>query len=285
LIAKDVAAGPPTASPAIVDLELQLLLEAVHRAVGYDFREYSPALVRRRVAERVRAEGVASISGLQEAVLHRHEPMERLIDALTATPSAPFAEPELFAMLREHVIPRLRTFPFVRVWVAGCGAGDDAYALAVLFKEAELAHRVRIYATDASESTVERARQGRVVAADLAAIEHRYAQAGGARRFGDYVVRENNELVYPSSLRDQIVFAQHNLAMDRSFNEFHLIVMHHVITHFNRTLAYRVHQLVFESLVRLGILVLGSRESLRYTPHQRAYAPLPDCDGCYRRIR
>jgi chemotaxis protein methyltransferase CheR len=285
LIVKDLTAAPAAVSPAVADLELQLLLEAVHRSSGYEFREYAPALVRRRVAERVRAENVATISGLQEAVLHGREPMERLIESLTATPSAPFSEPDLFATLREHVVPRLRTFPFVRVWVAGCGAGDDAYALAALFHEADFSHRVRIYATDSAETVVERARAGRLSKGDLAGAEQRYAQSGGMRRFAEYVEHDDNELVYLRALRDRIVFAQHNLAMDRSFNEFHLILVHHVITHFNRTMAYRVHQLLFESLVRLGILVLGSRESLRYTPHQRAYAPLPDTDGCYRRLR
>lgn len=285
MIVKDEAGAPAVVAPAIADLELQLLLEAVHRASGYDFREYAPALVRRRVGERVRAENVDTISGLQERVLHGRGAMERLIDALTAVPSSPFAAPDLFALLREQIVPRLRTFPFVRVWVAGCGAGDDAYALAILFKEADFAHRVRIYATDAVEGTVDRARSGRTPSAELPVYEQRYAQAGGKRSFADYVESDGGEFVYSRSLRDQIVFAQHNLAMDRSFNEFHLILLHHVLAQFNRTLGYRIHQVVFESLVRLGILALGGRETLRYTPHQRAYEPLAGTEGCYRRVR
>lgn len=279
----DAPAGAPAA--ATTDLELQLLLDAVYRAAGYDFRDYAPALLKRRIADRVRGEDVATISGLQEALLHRRGAMERFVDAVTALPGAPFAEPPFFAEARSRVLARLRTFPFVRVWVAGCGAGDDAYALAILFQEAEIAHRVRIYATDAGERAVERARAGKLAARDLDACEERYAAAGGARRFGDYLDAAGDEFAYRPEMRTKIVFAQHNLAMDGSFNEFHLIVVRHVLAQFNRTLAYRAHQVIFESLVRLGILGLGSRDALRSSPHQRAYEPLGDGDAFFRRVR
>jgi chemotaxis protein methyltransferase CheR len=279
----DAPPGPPPAPTA--DLELQLLLDAVYRAAGYDFREYAPAVLKRRVADRVRAEEVATISGLQEAVLHRSGAMERFVDAVTAVPSAPFAEPPFFAEARSRVLARLRTFPFVRVWVAGCGAGDDAYALAILFQEAEIAHRVRIYATDAGERAVDRARAGKLAARELDASEERYAASGGARRFGDYVDAAGSDVAYCPELRAKIVFAQHNLAMDGSFNEFHLIVVRHVLGQFNRTLAYRAHQVIFESLVRLGILGVGGRDALRSSPHQRAYEPLGDGDAFFRRVR
>lgn len=278
---------PIVASPATTDLELQLLLEAVHHVSGFDFREYAPALVKRRVADRLRAENAATISGLQELVLHRPNAMERFVDAMSFNPSAPFADPDYFADVRALVLPRLRTFPFVRVWVAGCGAGDDAYALAILFKEAALDHRVRIYATDATEAAIERARAGRLPAEDLEDVQRRYAASGGTGKFSDYVAPDGTQLMYDPALRQNIVFAQHNLAMDGSFNEFHLIVMRHVLTHFNRTLVYRAHQVTFESLVRLGILGLGGHESLRYSPHRRAYELLRDTRSelFYRRVR
>ena len=278
-------AAPPIAPTAATDLELQLLLEAMHRVAGFDFREYAPALLKRRIADRVRGEGVATISGLQEQILHRTGAMERLVDALTFSPSSPFSEPQFFGDLRARVLSRLRTFPFVRVWVAGCGAGDDAYALAILFKEADVGHRVRIYATDAAEPAIERARAGTLPAVELEEYELRYSAAGGTRRFGDYLEPRGTVLAYVPNLRSNIVFAQHNLAMDGSFNEFHLIVVRHALGHFNRTLAYRAHQVIFESLVRLGILGLGGRETLRYAPHQRAYEPLDGTETFYRRVR
>jgi chemotaxis protein methyltransferase CheR len=273
------------ASNAAADLELQLLLEAVHRVAGYDFREYAPALLKRRVADRIRAENVATISGLQEQVLHRTGAMERFVDAITYSPSTPFGEPAFFSDLRTHVLARLRTFPFVRVWVAGCGNGDDAYSLAILFKEAEVAHRVRIYATSAAEAAIERARDGKLPAVDLEEFEQRYAAAGGTRRFSDYVDAEGAHLSYRPSIRENILFAQHTLAMDGSFNEFHLIVVRHKFAQFNRTLSYRAHQVVFESLVRLGILGLGGHDSLRYAPHQRAYQQIDGTERFFRRVR
>jgi chemotaxis protein methyltransferase CheR len=273
------------ASTATTDLELQLLLEAVHRVSGYDFREYAPALIKRRVADRMRSEDAATVSGLQERLLHQPGAMERFVDAVTHSPSSPFADPTFFSELRENVLPRLRTFPFVRVWIVGCGAGDDAYALAILFKEAAVAHRVRIYATDAVDAAVERARIGNVAPRDMDEFQTRYAAAGGTRFFEDYVEKSGSDLAYRASLRENIVFAQHNIAVDGSFNEFHLVVMRHVLSQFNRSLAYRAHKVAYESLIRLGILGLGERETLRYSPHQRAFQPLADTERFYRRVR
>jgi len=286
LIAEDrpqTANGPP--SPAVTDLEIQLLLEALQRLSGHDFREYAPAMLRRRVLERVRAEGATTISGLQERVLHETGALERLVDALTLNPSAPFADPAFFSDFMTHVLPRLRTFPFVRVWVAGCGAGDDAYALTILCKEANFLDRIRIYATDASESAMERARAGHIARGDLEEIQLRYARSGGAGRFEKYVDAAGPQLRYADALRANIVFAQHNLATDGSFNEFHLVIVRHVLAKFNRVLVYHAHQVVYESLTRLGFLALGAKESLRFTPHQKAYDAVPQTLDFYRRIR
>jgi chemotaxis protein methyltransferase CheR len=285
LIAEDRPQANGTASPAVTDLELSLLLEAVQRVSGHDFREYAPATLRRRVLERVRSEGVATISGLQERVLHQDGSMERFIDALTFNPSTPFGDPAFFLDFMTHVLPRLRTFPHVRVWIAGCGAGDDAYGLAALCMEAGFFERVRIYATDASESAMERARTGSLTRADLEEIQLRYARSGGNGRFERYVEGDESGLRYAQALRSRIVFAQHNLATDGSFNEFHLIVVRHTLGKYNRVLVYHAHQVVYESLVRLGFLALGAKESLRFTPHQKAYEPLPQAPEFYRRIR
>jgi chemotaxis protein methyltransferase CheR len=284
LIAEDRPPVTP-ASPAVTDLELQLLLEAVQRISGHNFREYAPAMLRRRVLERVRSEGVSTISGLQERVLHEAGSMERFIDAVTFNTSAPFADPAFFADFLAHVLPRLRTFPYVRIWLAGCGAGDDAYALAILCKEANFLDRVRIYATDASELAIERARAGVVTRVDLEEYQSRYARSGGTARFEMYLEPNGGQLRYAESLRTNIVFAQHNLATDGSFNEFHLVVARHTLAKYNRVLVYHAHQVVYESLVRLGFLALGAKESLRFTPHQKAYDAVPQTQDYYRRIR
>jgi chemotaxis protein methyltransferase CheR len=255
----------------------------VYRVSGFDFREYAPATVKRRVADRVRAEGVATISGLQERVLHDAPALRRFIDGLTHNVSSPFREPAFFTAFRERVLPRLRTFPHARIWVIG--SGDDAYSLAILLREAEFYHRTRIYATDAGETAIERAKAGVFPSELLDEYGRRYAEAGGARHFSDYVDVDGAVAAFKPGLREQIVFAQHNLAGDASFNAFHLVVARNVIVHFNRTLAYRAHQVVFDSLVRLGHLGLSSKETLRYTPHQHAYEELPDTERFYRRLR
>ncbi len=275
--------GGTGASPAVTDLELHLLLEAVYRVSGFDFREYAPATVKRRVAERVRAEGLATISGLLERVLHEPLAMSRFVDALTHNASSPFREPLFFQSFRERVLPRLRTFPHVRIWVIG--SGDDAYSLAMLLREAEFYHRTRIYATDASEAALDRAKAGTFPAELLDEYSARYAEAGGARHFSDYVDVSGTQASFKPGLREQIVFAQHNLACDSSFNEFHLVVARGVVTHFNRTLSYRAHQVIYESLIRLGYLGVSSKETLRYTPHQRAYEELEATERFYRRLR
>jgi chemotaxis protein methyltransferase CheR len=285
VIAERSSAGEstPPAPPGVAELELHLLLEAVYRVSGFDFREYAPATIKRRVTERVRAEGLGTISGLLERVLHDPPAMGRFVDAITHNPGSPFREPQFFTAFRERVLPRLRTFPHVRIWVIG--SGEDAYSLAILLREAEFYHRTRIYATDASEAAIDRAKSGAFPAELLDEYSERYVEAGGARRFSDYVDVVGDSAVFKPGLREQIVLAQHNLASDGSFNEFHLIVARNVITHFNRTLAYRAHQVVYESLVRLGYLGVSSKETLRYTPHQHAYEELEPTERFYRRLR
>jgi chemotaxis protein methyltransferase CheR len=285
LIAEDRPRAMNGTPPAVTDLELQLLLEAVQRVSGHDFREYAPATLRRRVLERVRSEGATTISGLQERVLHEPGSMERFVDALTYNPSAPFADPAFFTEFLTHILPRLRTFPHVRVWIAGCGAGDDAYAIAALCKEADFLERIRIYATDASELATERARAGIIPRSDLEEVQLRYSRSGGTGRVEKYLEPDGQQLRYAENLRSHIVFAQHNLATDGSFNEFHLILVRHVLAKFNRVLVYHAHQVIYESLVRLGFVALGAKESLRFTPHQKAYDAVPQTLDFYRRIR
>ena len=287
MIAPDRPATGTAAAPsaAVTDMELHLLLEAVQRISGHDFREYAPAMLRRRVLERVRAEGAATISGLQESLLHTEGSMERFVDAVTFNPSVPFADPAFFAEFMTDVLPRLRTFPHVRIWVAGCGAADDAYALAILCREAMFDDRVRIYATDATETAIERARAGAVAPAAIEEIQLRYEAAGGTERFSDYLEPAGDGLRYRPSLQQNIVFAQHNLATDASFNEFHLVVARSGFSKFNRTLSYHAHQVMYESLVRLGFLGLAAKETLRFTPHQKAFDAVPGTTDFYRRIR
>jgi chemotaxis protein methyltransferase CheR len=275
--------APFATTPGIADLELHLLLEAVYRVSGFDFREYAPATLKRRISERVRAEGASTVAGLIERVLHEPPAMGRFLEALTHNASSPFREPQFFTAFRDRILPRLRTVPHVRIWVIG--SGEDAYSLAILLREAEFYHRTRIYATDASDAAVDRSKGCAFPADLLDEYSERYVAAGGARHFSDYVDVVGDRAVFKAGLRDQIVLAQHNLVTDGSFNEFHLVVARNVVTHFNRTLAYRAHQVIYESLIRLGFLGLSAKESLRFTPHQRAYEEIAETERFYKRLR
>ena len=273
------------ATPSVADIELQLLLEAVYRYSGYDFRDYTPSFVKRRVSERVRAEGVRTISGLQEAVLHDSGILDRFIYALSVGPSDMFAEPAFFGEIRQVVIPMLRTFPFVRIWVMGCGTGEELYSLAIVLEEEQLYRRCRIYATDVSSSAIAQAKTGQFPADAFEGALRRYRVAGGNSSLEDYVNLEGESATLKPSLRQNVVFSTHNLTSDGSFNEFNLIVARNVFSQFNRTLASRAHHVAFESLARSGYLGLGAKENIRYAPHQRCYERVAGTDQIYRRIR
>jgi chemotaxis protein methyltransferase CheR len=264
-------------------LELELLLEAIHRRYGYDFRGYAQASLRRRLWRRADLEGLRSLSGLQERILHDPRCMERLLADLSINVTAMFRDPSCHAALRERVLPQLRTHPFIRVWVAGCSTGEEVVTLAIILHESGLLERSRIYATDIDADVLSRARQGAFPLDRLRDYTANYHEAGGEADFSSYyTVRSDRAVFDPMLLRD-VVFAQHNLATDRSFNEFHLVVCRNVLIYFGRALQDRVLTLFDESVVRRGVLVLGRKETLRGTAVEERYEPLCEAERIYRR--
>ncbi len=270
--------------PELDRLELELLLEAIHRRYGFDFREYAPASLKRRVWRRIRAEGLESVSGLQEAVLHHPEVMERLLLDLSINVTAMFRDPSFYAAFRQKVVPLLKTWPFLRVWNAGCSTGEETYSLAILMQEEGVYERARIYATDINESVLDRARAGVFPLDKMQEYTQNYQRAGGTRAFSEYYVAAYDGARFGRSLVDNVVFAQHNLASDRSFNEFHTIVCRNVMIYFDRALQDRVHQLFYDSLAMFGVLVLGHKESIRFTRFADRYEELDAAERIYRKI-
>jgi chemotaxis protein methyltransferase CheR len=258
---RDTAADEAAATN-LEDVELDVFLEAVARVYGYDFRNYARASLRRRLWRRVTAEGRSSITGLLETVLHDPAAMERLRVDLSVTVTSMFRDPPFFLALRNEVLPQLRTYPFVRVWVAGCASGEEVYSLAILLREEGLTDRVRIYATDVSEEVLDQAREGVLPLDRMRDYSSSYLEAGGRESLSRYYEVEGRWARLDPSLRDGVVFARHNLVTDGTFNEFHLILCRNVLIYFDRTLQDRVHRLFDESLVPLGMLALGARESL-----------------------
>jgi chemotaxis protein methyltransferase CheR len=266
-------------------LELQLLLEGVYRHYGFDFREYAPASLKRRVWRRVHAEHLASISGLLEKVLHDPQCMERLLLDLSINVTAMFRDPTFYVSFREKVAPLLHTYPFTRVWVAGCSTGEEVYSLAILLGEEGLYDRTRIYATDINEVVLDRAKAGVFPLDRMQDYTENYIRAGGKRSFSEYYLAKYEGALFDRALTDNVVWAQHNLVQDRTFNEFNVILCRNVMIYFDRSLQNRVHRLFYESLERFGILCLGSKESIRFTEFEDRYEELDPHEKLFRRIR
>jgi chemotaxis protein methyltransferase CheR len=267
------------------EIELELLLEGIYRRYGFDFREYAPASLRRRVRRRMQGEHVGSISALQELVLHDPAVMERLLLDLSINVTAMFRDPSFFLSLRENVVPLLRTYPFARIWVAGCSSGEEVYSLAILLDEEGLAERVRIYATDINEAVLEQARLGVFPLDKMREYTQNYIRAGGTQAFSEYYVARYDGAQFSRSLVENVVFAQHNLASDAAFNEFHVIVCRNVMIYFDKSLQEHVHRLFHESLARLGVLALGQKETIRFSPHEESYEVLDADEKLYRKVR
>jgi chemotaxis protein methyltransferase CheR len=265
-------------------IEIQVLLEQLFRCYGYDFREYSRASLRRRVWNVVRSEGLPTISALTEKVVHDADCLERLLLGLSVNVSSMFRDPAFFLALREQVVPLLRTYPFIRVWNAGCSTGEEAYSVAILLHEEGLYSRSRIYATDMNASVLKRARDGIFSLGSMREYTHNYLKSGGTSSFSEYYTAGHGNAVFHPSLKENVVFSQHNLVTDGSFNEFHLILCRNVMIYFTSPLQDRVHKLLYESLVVFGILGLGAKESLEFTPHQPHYMRLESGQKLYRRV-
>jgi chemotaxis protein methyltransferase CheR len=273
----------PPARGDLEGIELSLLLEGVFRQYGFDFREYAAASLRRRVWRRVHAEGLQTISALQDRLLHDPACMERLLLDLSINVTSMFRDPTFYIAFREKVVPLLRTYPFTRIWVAGCSTGEEVYSLAILLQEGAVYDRTRIYATDINESVLERARSGVFPLDKMREYTQNYIKAGGSRAFSEYYVAKYDGAQFQRSLIENVVFAQHNLVSDRSFNEFNVIVCRNVMIYFDRTLQNRVHGLFYDSLATFGVLGLGHKESISFSPHESGYEELDPAEKLYRK--
>lgn len=271
-----------TRSAELETLEVELLLEGVRRQYGFDLRNHSRPLLLRRLRRHLREERLDTFSALQGRVLHDPEAMEGLLRALACPPDTLFADPAFFQDFRARVVPMLRTYPSIRVWHAGCFSGEDTYALAILLMEEGLWGRCRLYASDASEGLLADARNG-VLRLPGEEDARNYREAGGRRALTDYYTRDGDWAVLHPSLREGIFFTQHNLATDASFNEFQVVLCRDTLLSYNRSLASRAHERLYESLVRFGFLCLGRKESVARTPYAAAYEELEGTGRVYRR--
>lgn len=277
--------APITYDPALERLELELLLEAVYRHYGFDFRGYAYASLRRRVWKRIQAERLETVSDLQAAVLHDPEVLDRLLDDLSVNVTAMFRDPNFFLAFREKVVPLLRTYPFFRIWHAGCSTGEEVFSMAILLQEEGLYDRARIYATDMNERVLRQARAGIFPLERMQEYTDNYIRAGGRRSFSEYYTAGYDGALFDPGLLRNVVFAQHNLVTDRSFSEFNAILCRNVLIYFDKALQTRVHRLFYDSLAKFGVLALGGKETLRFSAFEERFEPLAPAEKIYRKVR
>jgi chemotaxis protein methyltransferase CheR len=279
--------GPPHAYNADLEhLEIELLLEGVFRHYGFDFRSYAYASIRRRLWKRVQGEegGLRTISDLQARILHDPDAMERLLLDLSVNVTAMFRDPSFYREFREKVVPLLRTYPFIRIWHAGCSTGEEVFSMAILLEEEGLYDRARLYATDINDVVLQRAKQGIFPLERMQEYTDNYIKAGGTRSFSEYYTAMYDGALFSPSLTRNVVFSPHNLVTDRSFSEFHVIFCRNVLIYFDKTLQNRVHRLFYESLVMFGVLALGGKESLKFSPFEPRYEKLSPTEKLYKKI-
>jgi chemotaxis protein methyltransferase CheR len=266
-------------------LEIHLLLEAVFQRYGFDFRDYAYPSLKRRVWQSISDEEVHSVAELQGKLLHDAAAMERFLLTVTVNVTSMFRDPDFYRAFRARVVPELRSLPFFRIWHVGCSTGEEVYSMAILIREEGLYSKCRIYATDINEEVLARAKAGIFPLTLLRDFSGNYLQAGGTGSLSEYYTAKYDHAIFQHSLSENVVFAQHNVVTDGSFNDFQVIFCRNVLIYFNDALTGRVHRLLYESLARSGFLCLGNKESVRFTPHETCYEEFDPSERIYRRIK
>lgn len=266
------------------DVEVDLLCEGIFRYYGFDFRQYARSSLKRRIKNLIDLESLPSISALQERVLHDRPMMERFLLNLSINVTSMFRDPAMYLAVRKKVVPLLQTYPSLRVWHAGCSSGEEPYSMSILLEEEEVSKNTKIYATDFNEAIIKKAKAGIIPLDVMREYTEHYQKAGGKRAFSEYYTANHNHAILSPNIRQSITYSRHNLAIDSSFNEFNLIVCRNVMIYFNEELRDRVLMLLHNSLCRFGILILGNKESLQFTPLEKHYKELDAQQRIYQRI-
>lgn len=246
----------------VTGIEISLLLEGIYRMYGYDFRDYAEASIRRRIAGWLAVSGFTNISQAQGAILRDRGQFDHFVRNITVNVSDMFRDPLFFMAIREQVVPHLKTYPFVKIWHAGCATGEEVYSMAILLLEEGLQGRYRIYATDINEDVLDRAREGIYPLQDMKRFIENYQKGGGRQDFADYYTARYDHAILMPSLKKDIVFAAHNLAVDAEFGEMNMVFCRNVLIYFKARLKERVLELFDQALLPGGFLCLGLKETL-----------------------
>lgn len=267
----------------IEDIEIALLLEALYRRYHYDFRNYAQASIKRRLRQARERQGVKTFSALQDKLLHDPAAAAAVLRFMTVQVSDFFRDPSYFRAIREKVVPHLRTYPSLKIWIAGCSAGEELHSFAILFREEGLEDRTLFYATDINQAALDTAARGIYPLDRIAAFTENYRLAGGKRSLSDYYTTGYGGAVFDKSLRERVVFSDHSLVTDAVFSEMQLISCRNVMIYFDKPLQDRAVGLFRDSLARGGFLGLGSKESLRFSEHADAFSEFVREEKIYQR--
>ena len=253
------------------DLEISLLLEVIYQKYGYDFRQYSEAHIRRRIMNRMAMSRLADVSQMQSKVLNDEVFASAFLQDLSITVTEMFRDPFFYRSLRENILPILKTYRFIKIWHAGCATGEEAYSMAILMQEEGLYDRTTIYATDFNQQALNKAKEGIFSNSMMKEYTSNYQLSGGKESFSSYYTSNYGNVIMNQSLKNNIVWANHNLVTDSVFAEVHLILCRNVLIYFDKDLQNKVQKLFYNSLINGGILCLGSKEGLRFTDFYGEY--------------
>jgi len=265
------------------NLEVKLLLEAIYQRYGYDYRNYARASIKRRIQKLLKNSGLMNVSELIPMVIHDPDFFESVIRTFSISVTEMFRDPHFYLTLREQVIPVLKTYPFIKIWHAGCATGEEVYSMAILLHEEGLYQRSQIYATDISDELVNKARDGIFDIREIKNDTLNYQQSGGKCSFSDYYHSQYKSVIMDSSLKQNITFSTHNLTTDSVFGEMHLVICRNVMIYFNRELQERVFKLFTDSLIYKGFLCLGTKETLDFSTVQANFKQLLPKEKIYRK--
>jgi chemotaxis protein methyltransferase CheR len=265
------------------EIELRLLLDAIYLKYHYDFRGYANASLKRRLTTAMGKFGCKTLSQLQDKVLHDAAMFPQLLDFLTVQVSEMFRDPSYFRSLRETVVPMLRTYPSLKIWVAGCSNGEEVYSLAILLREEGLLERTLIYATDINTAALQKAEAGVYEVDRLPGFTENHRKSGATTSLSDYYTAAYGHAVFDKTLRKNVVFSDHSLATDSVFAEMQLVSCRNVLIYFDRKLQDRAIGLFREALCRKGFLGIGSKESLRFSSHADAFDEVVREDKIYQK--
>ncbi|MCD1117388.1 CheR family methyltransferase [Chryseobacterium turcicum] len=263
--------------PSIVkDEEVEYLIKDVYELYGYDFSEYSRASFKRRINRICLIDRFTSFAELRYTLINEPEYLKRFVEEVTVNVTEMFRDPYFFKGLREKILPQLGTYPLIRIWVAGCSTGEEAYSIAILLKEANLYHKSLIYGTDLNPSVLETARAGVFPLQQMKLYSENYRLSGGKKDFSDYYTANYDSAKFDKSLQEKLILSTHNLVSDSSFNSFQLIICRNVLIYFDRGLQERVFKLFDNSLENLGFLALGGKETIRFSKLDKNFHQVDD---------